>query len=201
MAKTAAPVAGELRLGDVECGVDRILRSEEDAEIAKREQHERSRAQAQVEGALRRRQQWQQDGERRHADREHEALHRNAAALRESDVDQQPADEADVQRRHQRLQGRRIRGRDEQHRDCRQQAPRDIGRRHSSADDGGNILTAQVGKRIERHQHEEQRGNRDEAPRRLHGVQPRKPDVQYVAERSGRDVGHVSSAVIHGSRQ
>ncbi len=105
-----------------------------------------------------------------------------------------------MQRRHQGLQRRRIRCGDQQDRDRGQQAPGDIGERQSPPNHGGDILAAQVRKRIERHQHEEQRCDCDEAARRPHGVDPRKPIAQDVAERSGLDVGHVSGAAIHGSR-
>ncbi|MGY3105936.1 hypothetical protein ACVWW7_002563 [Bradyrhizobium sp. LM6.9] len=150
--------------------------------------------------ALRRRQQRQQHGKRHHAGRKHEALNRNAAALGKDDVDQQPADQAEMQRCHQGLQRGRIRCGDEQHRDRSQQAPGDIGERHPSADDGDDILAAQIRKRIERYQHKEQRRDCDEATPRPHGVDPRKPVAQDVAERSGLDVSHVSDAAIHGSR-
>ncbi|MGY3426761.1 hypothetical protein ACVWZW_007265 [Bradyrhizobium sp. F1.13.4] len=200
MAEAAAPVAGQLRLGDIECGVHRVLRRKEDAEIAEHKQDERGASETQIEAALRRRQQRQQHRERHHAGCEHEALHRNSAILGEDDVDQEPADQAEMQRRHQRLQRGRIRRGDEQHRDRGQQAPGDIGERHPSADDGGDILVTQVRKRIERHQHEEQGCDCDEAARRPHGVDPRKPIAQDAAERSGLDVGHVSGAAIHGSR-
>ncbi|MEY9706586.1 hypothetical protein ABIE71_009329 [Bradyrhizobium diazoefficiens] len=105
-----------------------------------------------------------------------------------------------MQRGHQALQRGRIRGGDEQHGDCSQEAEGDVGERHSSADDGGDVGIAQIGKRIERHQHEEEGRNRDEAARRQHGIRTGKPIAQDVAERSGLDVGHVSGTAIHGSR-